>query len=177
MPRKKLGAAGNVYRQKDRQGFVIRWLDSTGRRRSRSLTTATLKEAREALAAEKHRAEKARNGEPLPSDETFSDWADEFLAIQKKKITTQVTRGELSSGEYERQRGIVERWLKPHFGTMRLAAIRKSEVVRYIHDRIGNVSDATVIKEVNTLKRMFHLAIDLDRVSPSRTTKHCSRKQ
>jgi integrase len=164
MPRKKLGAAGNVYRQRDRQGFVIRWVDSTGRRRSRSLTSATLKEARETLAAEKHRAERARHGEPLPSDETFSDWADEFLAIQKKKITAQVVRGKLSRGEYVRQEGIVESKLKPHFGTMRLASIRKADVVRYIHDRTGQVSDATVIKEVNTLKRMFHLAMDLDKI-------------
>jgi hypothetical protein len=52
MPKKKLGRSGNVYQQAGRQGYIIRWVDSTGRRRSRSLTTATLQEARTALAEE-----------------------------------------------------------------------------------------------------------------------------
>jgi integrase len=165
MPRKKLGAAGNVYQQAGRAGYIIRWIDSTGRRRSRSLTTATLKEAHEALAAEKHSVEKAKIlGAPLPSDETFSDWAEEFLLIQHKRITSHVVRGKLSKAEYERQRGIVAAKLKPHFGTMKLAQVRKADVIRYIHDRTGQISDATVIKEINVLKRMFHLAMDLDKI-------------
>jgi hypothetical protein len=127
MPRKKLGAAGNVYQQHGREGYVIRWIDSTGRRRSRSLTTATLKEAREMLAVEKHNvAEAKRFGKPLPSDVTFRDWADEFLRLQQKRITAQVVRGKLSRGEFIRQQGIVEKHLKPYFGTMQLARIRKA---------------------------------------------------
>ena len=166
MPRKKLGAAGNVYQQEGRQGYVIRWIDSTGRRRSRSLTTATLVEARRILADEKHKVHEARiSGKPLPTDETFADWADEFLDIQKNKITAQVVRGKLSKAEYVRQQGIVEQHLKPRFKSMKLAALRKADVIRYIHDRTGQVSDATVIKEVNVLKRMLHLAMDLDKIA------------
>jgi len=165
MPRKKLGSAGNVYRQKGRDGFVIRWIDSTGRRRSRSLTTATLQEARQMLAHEKGDVHKAKVlGVPLPSDQTFADWADEFLKLQQKKITSHVVKGKLSRAEFVRQQGIVETKLKPHFGSMKLAQVRKSDVVRFIHERTGHVADATIVKEVNVLKRMFNLAVDLDKI-------------
>lgn len=43
MLRKKLGAAGNVYQQKGREGYVIRWIDWQGVRRLRSLNTAALR--------------------------------------------------------------------------------------------------------------------------------------
>jgi integrase len=165
MPKKKLGRAGNVYQQTGRKGYIIRGTDSTGRRRSRSLTTATLQEARTALAEEKRRVSKAHDyGQPLPSDVTFEDWADEFLKLQEKKITSHVVKGKISRGEYTRQQGIVERWLKPHFGKMRLAQVRKSDVLKFIDARTGQVASATIVKEVNTLKRMFHLAMDYDKI-------------
>jgi site-specific recombinase XerD len=37
-------------------------------------------------------------------------------------------------------------------------------VVRYIDERTGQVSDSTIIKEVNVLKRMFHLAQERDKI-------------
>jgi hypothetical protein len=37
-------------------------------------------------------------------------------------------------------------------------------VVRYIHERTGAVSDATIIKEVNVLRRMLNLALDLEKI-------------
>jgi integrase len=48
---------------------------------------------------------------------------------------------------------------------MKLAGIRKADVIRYIHERTGQVADGTVIKEVNVLKRMLHLAMDLDKIA------------
>lgn len=165
MPKKKLGSAGNVYEQKDCKGYVIRWVDSTGRRRGRVLRGATVKEARSVLAAEKHKIEQARMfGAPLPSDETFAHWADTFLAIQENKITAHVIRGKLSRVEFVRQRGIVEKHLKPFFGATRLAMIRKSDVVKYIHARTGRVASGSIIKEVNVLKRLLNEAVDQDKI-------------
>jgi integrase len=166
LPNKKVGASGNVYRRKDRDGITIVWRDAHDRRRSRILKNKTVTEARQILAAEKHKVDQAKiYGGPLPSDETFADWADEFLKIQKNRITPQVVRGKLSQAEFIRQKGIIESKLNPAFGTMKLAAMRKADVIRYIHSRTGQVSDATVIKEVNTLKRMLTVAVDLDKIA------------
>jgi integrase len=159
-------AGGNVYRQEGADGYVIRWRDSQGRRRGRLIKTTSIKAAREALAAEKAKVEKARIlGQPLPSEETFADWADEFLKMQERKIAPHVVKGKISRAEFVRQKGIVQSKLKDHFGKMKLAAVRKADVIKFIHERTGQVSDATVIKEVNVLKRMFHLAMDLDKIA------------
>ena len=116
------------------------------------------------LQAEKAKALAIRNGEIVASQETFEDFAAEFLKYQRKRISPEVIRGKLSAAEYERQRGIIETHLMRHFGPMRLAAIRRVHVVRYIHARTGAVADGTLIKEVNTLKRMLSVALDLEKI-------------
>jgi site-specific recombinase XerD len=59
---------------------------------------------------------------------------------------------------------------------MKLAAVRKADVVRYIHDRTGQVSDATIIKEMNTLKKLFNVAVDLGKI-PSTPARRASLPQ
>jgi integrase len=54
--------------------------------------------------------------------------------------------------------------LKPFFGDVKLAAIRRADVIRYIHERTGTVADATIIKEVNVLKKLFSDAVDLEKI-------------
>jgi integrase len=71
----------------------------------------------------------------------------------------------LSQVEYERQKGIVNRHLKPFFGTMRLAAIRRKDVAEYIHSRTGEAGDGTIIKEVNVLKRLFNVAVEKEMIA------------
>jgi integrase len=166
MPRKKVGASGNVYRRKDREGITIVWRDTHGRRKSRMLKTATVTEARQILANEKAKVEKAKIlGAPLPSDETFRDWADEFLKFQQQRITPHVVRGKLSKAEFIRQQGIIESKLKPFFGTMKLATIQRHDVVRFIHRREAEVTSGTVIKEMNVLKRMLNVAMDKAKIT------------
>lgn len=75
-----------------------------------------------------------------------------------------VVKGKISRAEYNGQAGIVERHLTPFFGDMKLAAIRRADVIRYIHSRVGEVGDGTIIKETNTLKRLFNVAIELDKI-------------
>jgi hypothetical protein len=36
--------------------------------------------------------------------------------------------------------------------------------MRYVHNRTGQVSDGTIIKETNTLKKLFDVAFDLDKI-------------
>lgn len=84
--------------------------------------------------------------------------------MQERRISPRVVHGKISQAEYTRQKGIVETKLVPHFGSMKLAAVRKADVVRYIHDRTGKVSDGTIIKEANTLKKLLNDALDLDKI-------------
>lgn len=162
MPKKR----GNIYEQKGKVGFVIRWKDTQGRRCSRLVKVASVAEAAAALAAEKSKVEKSRTlGMPLPTEETFAEFADEFLKLRERRISPRVVKGKLSQTEYNRQKGIIESHLKPFFGKeTRLASIRRADVVKYIHQRTGQVSDASVIKEVNVLKHMLNVAIDLEKI-------------
>jgi integrase len=155
-----------IYTRPDRPGFWGSWTDSSGRRRRRMFKAHTLTQARALLAAEKHKVEEAiKFGRPLPSEDSFEAFADEFLKYQEKRISSQVAKGKLSQQEYTRQEGIVENHLKPFFGPeMKLAAIRRSDVVRYIHKRTGEVSDGSIIKEINVMKRLLNVALDLDKI-------------
>jgi integrase len=154
-----------IYTRPDRPGFWGSWTDSSGRRRRKMFKAPTLTQARALLAAEKANAEKALTlGYTPPGKDSFSEFAEEFLKYQKKRIAPQVAKGKLSQQEYIRQEGIVEQHLKPFFGEAKLAAIRRSDVVRYMHKRTGEVSDGSIIKETNVMKRLFNVAVDLDKI-------------
>jgi integrase len=87
-----------------------------------------------------------------------------MVKMQERRIAPRVVRGKISQAEFTRQQGIVDKHLLPFFGAMKLAGIRKADVTRYIHERTGQVSDGTLIKETNTLKKLFNVALDLDKI-------------
>jgi len=155
-----------VYERSDRKGYWAAWTDAQGRRIQRKLNAPTLTQARQLLADEKAKVAKqlATGYTPL-TEETFATFATEFLRYQQRRIATKVVHGKLSQHEYERQRGIVESHLEPFFGSMKLATIRRKDVAAYINSRIGGVSDGTIIKEVNVLKRLFNVALDAEKIA------------
>lgn len=140
-----------VYTRKDRLGYWITWNDAQGRRRQRKTHAGTLAQARTARAAELSRVEQAKVlGFTPPGEELFSEVAKRYLDYQKVRIT---------SKSYEREKGIFEQHLKPFF-TGKVAAIRRGDVQRYITKRLTVAKPATVTKELNALKHLFHLAMD-----------------
>jgi integrase len=167
MARKQAHRRDGIYERKDRPGFWGSWTDASGRRRRREFDVPTLEDAKKALAAEKHKVEEAiKFGKPLLSEDSFAAFADEFLRYQERRIAPKVARGKLSQAEYDRQEGIVKQHLKPFFGPdVKLAAIRRKDVRAYINSRMGKVSDGSIIKEVNTLKRMFNIAVEDEKIS------------
>ena len=166
MAKKQVQRRDGVYKRPDADGFWGSWTNAEGRRVRRRFKVHTLQQAKDALAAERLKVEEQiKFGKPLPSEDSFAVFAAEFLDYQKRRISTKVVRGRLSQAEYDRQHGIVEKHLKRFFGQMRLAVIRRKDVAAYIHSRIGEVSDGTIIKEVNTLKRLFNVAIDREKIS------------
>ena len=153
-----------VYTRKDRPGFWISYRDADGHRRRRKVQAPSMQTAKLALSGERTRTETAKAlGFLPPTDKSFAEVADEFLAHQK---------GRLSVANYERERGIIEGHLKPFFAG-ELKAIRKSAVLRYVSRRSGKVSGGTVQKELNVLKHLLRLCEDWEYLplSPARGAK------
>lgn len=163
----KLGKTGSVYKASDRDGYVISWMGADGKRKRKTIKAASESAAQAALLVEKGRVLKAKNDGTVPSEDSFAAFACQFLMYQKGRISPTVIKGKLSAAEYERQRGIVEHHLVGFFGPMKLVTIRRADVISYITSRTGKVSDGSVIKEANTLKKLFNYALDLERVEAS----------
>src|SRR5580700_3934935 len=138
MARKQVQRRDGIYQRKDRSGWWGSWIDAQGRRVQRKFDVHTLQQARSALQAEKLKVEEAiKFGRPLPSEDSFEIFAQEFLKMQERRIAPRVVGGKISQAEFTRQQGIVDKHLLPFFGAMKLAAIRKADVTRYIHERTG----------------------------------------
>ncbi len=152
MPRGKTKNRDGIYTRKDRPGFWASWIDASGKRRQRKLVAHTLQQARTLLNAEKARVEKTVTlGYAPPSAETFEAVSKRFLKHQEARLTPRA---------YTRESGIMEAHLKPFFSTGKLADIRRVDVQKYITHRSGDVSAASVVKELNVLKHLLGLAVE-----------------
>jgi integrase len=153
MPRGKKRDRDGIFTRKDRPGaFYASWTDAGGRRRKRKLDAYTLQQARDLLAAERQKAEKARTlGYMPPGKETFAEIISRYLQHQKARLTARA---------YERTRGVVEGHLKSAFGGVRLANIRRADVQRYATERSFKVAPGSVVKELNILKHLCHVAVE-----------------
>jgi integrase len=54
----------------------------------------------------------------------------------------------------------MESHLKPFFGSVKLAEVRRADVQKYMTHRSGEVSPASVTKELNVLKHLMGLAVE-----------------
>ncbi|MDP9051229.1 MAG: site-specific integrase [Acidobacteriota bacterium] len=152
MPRGKAKNRDGIYTRKDRPGYWGSWIDASGKRRQRKFVAHTLQQARTLLNAEKARVEKTVTlGYAPPSAESFVVVSQRFLKHQQARLTPR---------SYTRESGIMEAHLKPFFGTGKVADIRRVDVQKYITHRSGNVSSASVVKELNVLKHLLGLAVE-----------------
>jgi integrase len=137
--------------------FYISYIDGKGRRVQRKTNAPTLAQARTLRAAEVLKVEEGRVlGYTPPSELPFLEVMPRYLKHQKARLT---------AAAYERTEGIVETHLKDSFGQVRLADIRRGDVQKYVTDRSAEVGPASVVRELNTLKHMFNLAIDWELIS------------
>jgi integrase len=153
MPRGKVKDRDGVFTRKDRPGFWASWTDASGKRRKRKLEAHTLQQARTLLHAEKARVEKTVTlGYAPPSAESLEAVSKRFLKHQKARLTP---------AAYKREDGIMEAHLRPFFGDKtKLASIRRADVQKYITHRSGEVSPASIVKELNVLKHLLGLAVE-----------------
>lgn len=158
MPKGKKKDRDGIYQRKDRPGtWWASWIDASGARRRRKLEAHTLQQARSLLNAEKARVEKILTlGYAPPSAESFTAVAKRYLKHQKARLTP---------AAYTREDGIIEKHLKPFFGeTTKLASVRRADVQRFVTERSGEVSAASVTKELNVLKHLMSLAVEWELV-------------
>src|ERR1700683_57475 len=152
MPKSKEGSRDGIFTRKDRQGYWISWTDAQGRRRLQKTDAPTLTQARMIRAQKLSEAEKQRVlGYTPPSRDTFAEFEQRYLQHQKARLTPRAL---------ERSRGIVEKHLHGAFGSMRLAEIRRGDVLRYVTDRSTAVAPGSVAKELNVLKHMLAVAVE-----------------
>jgi integrase len=151
MARKSKEKRDGIYQREDRDGFWITWTDAQGRRRRRKTDAQNITQARNILNAEKARVERARElGFSPPGKDSFEAVAKRYLAHQKVRVSRE---------SYLRERVSLERHLMPFFAG-KIASIRRSDVQRYVTKRSGDISPATVRKELNTLTHLLSLAAE-----------------
>ncbi|MCW5969432.1 MAG: site-specific integrase [Blastocatellales bacterium] len=141
-----------IFIRKDRPGFYISWVDAAGRRRKRKVNAANITQARMIRNAELTKVEQTKAlGFTPAGEESFEEVADRFLQYQRARLT---------DSAFDREEGIVENRLKPFFRGLKLAAVRRAEIQRYITKRSGAVGANSVIKEINVIKHMMRLAVE-----------------
>jgi integrase len=147
-----------VYQRKDRPGWWISWTDAQGRRRFRKTEAQNITQAKQIRAAELVRVEQARIlGHAPPGKDTFGEVAERYLKYQKAR---------LSPAGYEREEGILRTHLA-RFNPLKLAAIRKTDIQRYVTEASVERSAYSVRKELNALKHLFKLAVEWEVIPTS----------
>ena len=140
-----------IFRRKDRDGYFISWIDADGTRKKKKAKFRTLEGARQELAAKlRGVAQTEILGFRPPGEDTFEEIAKRFLAYQ---------RARLAPRSYEREDWVVNHQLKPFF-RRKVAAIRRTDVQRYVTERRPDVSAGTVSKELVVLKHLLRLAVE-----------------
>lgn len=141
-----------IFTRKDRPGYWISYKDSDGRRRRRKVEAPNRTKASKLRSGYVSREETAKaHGVRPAGPETFSDVAAQYLAHQKARI---------GEANYQREHGIVEDHLKPFF-VGELRAIRKATIQRYVTARSAEVGPASVTKELNVLKHLLGISVDV----------------
>jgi len=168
-----------VFWRKDRRQYWVSYVDARGQRvrepvpdikdtdtqeyrAANHKEAETYREDKRAAAREREKEQaKLKPGEVLPTEETFADVADKYLAYQKPRL--------LGRNSYDREAGIVGH-LKAFF-TGKLADVTPAQVSDYVTTRLSadikkrkkviegkTTSKSCVRKELVTLKHLFRLA-------------------
>jgi integrase len=168
-----------VFWRKDRRQYWVSYVDAQGQRvrepvpdikdtdtqeyrAANHKEAETYREDKRAAAREREKEQaKLKPGEVLPTEETFADVADKYLAYQKPRL--------LGRNSYDREAGIVGH-LKAFF-TGKLADVAPAQVSDYVTTRLSadikkrkkviegkTTSKSCVRKELVTLKHLFRLA-------------------
>jgi integrase len=139
-----------VFQRKDRAGWWVSYVDSSGKRHKEKVTGHTRTQALNALSAIKTREEKNRIlGVKAASDICTADLLDRYKRHQKTRLRTTT---------FERLDGILTT-LKAHLPVTAKDITRKS-VQDFISSRAESVAPGTIQKETTALKHALKLAVE-----------------
>jgi len=167
MPRKKKADRDGIYERPD--GLYCSYVNAQGIRKFKKLKGVfSLTEAKRLRALELQKVtEQLATGKPATTEETFSALAPAYLLYQKARVKPE---------SYQRTADILDKHLIPVFGNMRLAAIRKPDVINFVTRRntIQAKQDdekpkrlpahSTIVKELNTLRGFCNWAISQEKI-------------
>jgi len=174
MLRRKKADRDGVYQRRD--GFYCSFIDALGIRKFKKLKGCiSLTVAKQLRAAELLKVtEQIASGRPQQTEETFSEVIPTYLQYQHPRLKPR---------SYSRTAGIIENHLLPAFGEMKLARIRKPDILAYLTKRATPkpiaqsdddrkekrpprvLSAGSRTKELNTLKSIFHWAIAAEKLT------------
>lgn len=131
--------------------WYLNWIDEDGKRQQKSLGKITETAAQARLAAVERRLTNA----PPAAGPAFDAWAVRYAQWHSKEYPD----------SYFRVEQILRTHLIPALQSTPLMAIRREDVERYKHARIGaGAAPATVTKELRTLKACINHAVAWDAI-------------
>jgi hypothetical protein len=141
-----------IYTRSDWPGYWISYKDADGRRRQRKVEAPNRTKAPDLRSGYVSREETAKaHGVRPAGPDSFANVATQYLAQQKART---------GAANYRREHDILHGHLIPFFAG-EIRAIRKATVQRYVTARSAKVGPASVTKELNTLKHLLALSVDV----------------
>lgn len=137
-----------VYRRKGRDGWWFHVDDpATGRQRQVKAKQALKRQAE--LEASEYKSQLKRQFVPVAPDDFGEFIHRDYWPSQQNHLTPRAL---------ERERGILDKHLGPHFaGSMRL--INRTALIGYITKRLESASRETIRKELSILKHALRIAV------------------
>jgi hypothetical protein len=141
--------------------FYISFTDAQGLRKQKKLPGCiSLTEARRLRNLELTKVTEAiASRKPALTEQTFAQVIPEYLLYQ---------RGRVKPTSYERTRDILAKHLTPVFGDMRLATIRKPDIINWVTRRSTasprRPAASTIVKELNALRAVFNWATSQEKI-------------
>ena len=164
MPKKSPQKRDGCYQRTDRAGWWIIWTDAQGRRRCRKTDAANITQAEANPRGGNAARRTSQDAWPRAAGQGYiRGSAARYLKHQKVRLTPST---------YAREEGILRVHLA-RFNPLKLSAIRKLDIQRYVTERAVEVSAGSVRRELAALKHIFSLAVEweLIPVSPAQRVK------
>lgn len=139
-----------VFQRRDRAGWWVSYIDSSGSRRKRKVEAYTRRQAMAALSALKTKAQKEQIlGVKHVSEMSTAELFDRYKRYQRTRVR---------STTFERLESILARLAAVLPG--RLKDISRATVADFISTEAERVSPGTVQKEVSVLKHTLRMAVE-----------------
>lgn len=141
---------GWIQKRPDRPGYVARWKDPDGNRRSKTFRTKS--EALRFLAQTEASKIEGDYVDPRRSKMTVAEWAVEFTRLRTRR----------RPGTVEREQGSLRAHVLPALGKRAMGSVRRADIQQYVDHLATLLAPSTVVREYAFLHVFFQEAVDMD---------------